>query len=84
MTLLVKDANTSVQSLSTVIDGNGALVPVHTPQIAHVADVLDHSQIRIETEGLSEITGLGARLPRRPAKNFGTAATCLHAHRSSC
>jgi hypothetical protein len=31
MTLLVKDANTTVQSLSTVVDGNGALVPVHAP-----------------------------------------------------
>ena len=31
MTLLVKDANTTVQSLSTVIDGNGNLVPLHAP-----------------------------------------------------
>jgi hypothetical protein len=31
MTLLVKDANTSVQALSTVIDGNGNLVPLHAP-----------------------------------------------------
>src|SRR5207248_7506425 len=31
MTLLVKDANTSVQSLSTVVDGNGSLVPLHAP-----------------------------------------------------
>ena len=31
MTLLVKDANTSVQPLSTEIDGNGNLVPVHAP-----------------------------------------------------
>jgi hypothetical protein len=29
MTLLVKDANTSVQSLSTQADGSGNLVPVH-------------------------------------------------------
>lgn len=29
MTLLVKDANTSVQSLATAIDGNGNLVPLH-------------------------------------------------------
>src|SRR5215213_9888127 len=29
MTLLVKDANTSVQSLATVVDGNGNLVPLH-------------------------------------------------------
>jgi hypothetical protein len=31
MTLLVKDANTTVQSLATAIDGNGNLVPLHTP-----------------------------------------------------
>jgi len=31
MTLLVKDANTTVQSLSTEVDGNGNLVPVHAP-----------------------------------------------------
>lgn len=31
MTLLVKDANTTVQSLSTELDGAGSLVPVHAP-----------------------------------------------------
>ena len=31
MTLLVKDANTTVQALSTETDGNGNLVPVHAP-----------------------------------------------------
>ncbi|HEX5319810.1 MAG TPA: hypothetical protein VFW46_11670 [Stellaceae bacterium] len=31
MTLLVKDANTAVQSLSTETDGSGNLVPVHAP-----------------------------------------------------
>ena len=31
MTLLVKDANTTVQALSTVTDGNGNLVPLHAP-----------------------------------------------------
>ena len=31
MTLLVKDANTTVQSLATGVDGNGNLVPVHAP-----------------------------------------------------
>jgi len=31
MTLLVKDANTTVQSLSTEVDGSGNLVPVHAP-----------------------------------------------------
>ena len=35
MTLLVKDANTTVQSLSTVTDGNGNLVPLHTPASAN-------------------------------------------------
>lgn len=31
MTLLVKDANTSVQSLATAVDANGSLVPLHAP-----------------------------------------------------
>ena len=31
MTLLVKDANTTIQSLSTETDGSGNLVPVHAP-----------------------------------------------------
>jgi hypothetical protein len=31
MTLLVKDANTTVQSLSTELDGSGNLVPLHAP-----------------------------------------------------
>ncbi len=31
MTLLVKDANTSVQALSTQTDVSGSLVPVHAP-----------------------------------------------------
>ena len=31
MTLLVKDANTTVQPLATEIDGNGNLVPLHAP-----------------------------------------------------
>jgi hypothetical protein len=35
MTLLVKDANTTVQSLSTVTDGNGNLVPLHAPASAN-------------------------------------------------
>jgi hypothetical protein len=39
MTLLVKDANTSVQSLSTVIDGNGSLVPLHAPAAANAQGV---------------------------------------------
>ena len=31
MTLLVKDANTAVQSLATAADASGSLVPVHVP-----------------------------------------------------
>lgn len=31
MTLLVKDANTTTQSLSTGLDSSGSLVPVHAP-----------------------------------------------------
>ena len=39
MTLLVKDANTSVQSLSTVVDANGNLVPVHAPAATNAQGV---------------------------------------------
>lgn len=31
MTLLIKDANTTTQSISTGLDGSGNLVPVHAP-----------------------------------------------------
>jgi hypothetical protein len=31
MTLFVKDANTTVQSLATAVDGNANLVPLHAP-----------------------------------------------------
>ena len=33
MTLLVKDANTTIQPLATVVDGNGNLVPLHAPSV---------------------------------------------------
>src|SRR5581483_4637545 len=33
MTLLVKDANTTVQALATESDGGGNLVPVHAPAV---------------------------------------------------
>lgn len=39
MTLLVKDANTTVQSLATAADGNGNLVPVHAPATTNAQGV---------------------------------------------
>jgi hypothetical protein len=39
MTLLVKDANTAIQSLSTGLDGNGNLVPVHAPAATNAQGV---------------------------------------------
>lgn len=39
MTLLVKDANTAVQALATILDGNGSLVPVHVPAVANAQGV---------------------------------------------
>ncbi len=39
MTLFVKDANTAVQALSTAIDGNGNLVPVHAPAATNAQGV---------------------------------------------
>ena len=39
MTLLVKDANTTVQSLATAVDGNGNLVPLHAPAATNAQGV---------------------------------------------
>ena len=39
MTLLVKDANTTVQSLATGVDGKGSLVPVHAPALTDALGV---------------------------------------------
>jgi len=39
MTLFVKDANTTVQSLATEVDGNGNLVPVHAPAATNAQGV---------------------------------------------
>jgi len=39
MTLFVKDANTTVQSLATELDGNGNLVPVHAPAATNAQGV---------------------------------------------
>ena len=39
MTLFVKDANTTVQSLATEIDSNGNLVPLHAPAATNAQGV---------------------------------------------
>jgi hypothetical protein len=39
MTLLVKDANTTVQSLATAVDGSSNLVPVHAPATTNAQGV---------------------------------------------
>jgi hypothetical protein len=39
MTLFVKDANTTVQSLATEVDSNGNLVPVHAPATTNAQGV---------------------------------------------
>jgi hypothetical protein len=39
MTLLVKDANTTVQALATALDGNGSLVPVHVLAVSNARAV---------------------------------------------
>src|ERR1700693_56 len=39
MTLLVKDANTTIQQLSTALDGKGNLVPVHAPAATNAQGV---------------------------------------------
>ena len=50
MTLLVKDANTIVQSLSTEVDGSGNLVPVH-------------ASATTDSQGISTPVGLQNPLP---------------------
>ena len=39
MTLLVKDANTTVQSLATAVDASGNLVPLHAPGVVNAGTV---------------------------------------------
>lgn len=39
MTLLVKDANTTVQSLATAVDPSGNLVPLHAPGVTNAGTV---------------------------------------------
>ncbi|HEX5455684.1 MAG TPA: hypothetical protein VFX06_17985 [Stellaceae bacterium] len=58
MTLLVKDANTTVQSLATAVDGSGNLVPLHVPAIA---------------DGQGGAAAVGAQNPL-PVVNIATAA----------
>ena len=64
MTLLVKDANTTVQSLSTEIDGSGNLVPVHAPAsvIAGVASPVGPGNPLpvINTAGVAASDGSGS------------------------
>jgi hypothetical protein len=65
MTLLVKDANTTVQSLSTEVDGNGNLVPVHAPALTNAQGVstpvgLQNPLPVINTAGAVASDGSGA------------------------
>jgi len=60
MTLLVKDANTAVQSLSSVTDGSGNLVPVHAPAST-------------DTQGVS--TPVGPQNPLPVVNTAGSAAS---------
>jgi hypothetical protein len=65
MTLLVKDANTTMQSLSTEIDGNGNLVPVHAPALTNAQGVstpvgLQNPLPVINTAGAVASDGSGA------------------------
>jgi hypothetical protein len=63
VTLLVKDANTTVQSLSTGLDSSGNLVPVHVPaaMAAGVATAVSSSAPLpvINTAGSPAIDGSG-------------------------
>ena len=57
MTLLVKDANTTVQSLATVADANGNLVPMHAPAATNalgVASPVDRKSTRLNSSHSGE------------------------------
>jgi hypothetical protein len=64
MSLLVKDANTTVQSLSTQVDNAGNLVPVHAPTaiVAGVATPVSPAAPLpvINTAGSAAVDGSGA------------------------
>jgi hypothetical protein len=65
MTLLVKDANTTVQSLATEVDGNGNLVPVHAPAATNAQGIstpvgLQNPLPVINTAGAVASDGSGA------------------------
>ncbi|HWB50190.1 MAG TPA: hypothetical protein VG651_13850 [Stellaceae bacterium] len=64
MTLLVKDANTTVQPLSTEVDGSGSLVPLHAPAsvVAGVASPVGPANPLpvINTAGSAAVDGSGA------------------------
>ena len=60
MTLLIKDANTAVQSLSIVTDGSGNMVPVHAPAST-------------DTQGVS--TPVGPQNPLPVVNTAGSAAS---------
>jgi len=67
MTLLVKDANTTVQALSTVTDGNGNLVSVHAPAMTNVQGVAtpvgpQNPLPVVNTAGNAASDGSGTRL----------------------
>ena len=50
----------------------------HAAQIANVADVFRHRQVRVEAEGLGEIAGLHARFTGRLAKDLHLAGSRFH------
>ncbi len=73
MTLLVKDANTTTQSLSTGLDSSGNLVPVHAPasMISGVATPVSTAAPMpvINTAGSAAVDGSGS------VSSAGTAQT---------
>jgi hypothetical protein len=65
MTLLVKDANTTVQSLAAEVDGNGNLVPVHAPASTNAQGVASPVGPQnplpvVNTVGIAAVDGSGA------------------------
>ena len=81
MTLLVKDANTTVQSLSTELDGSGNLVPVHAPAATNAQGVAtpvgpQNPLPVINTAGAAASDGSGT------VATGGSAADAVRRHRA--
>src|SRR5215469_10755984 len=50
----------------------------HAAQVAYVADVFHHAQVRVQAEGLGKVSGFGTGVTGSAAEDFNLAAACFH------